>query len=147
MNPESSAPVYQPPSEIEPQGEKPKYVRHKSRRPGILQYTLPALIFASFAVLIYWRMQTRSKVQADLAPVAAAANELPVAVVRPQLSDPNQTITLPGNVQAFVETPIYARTSGYLTKWYVDIGGRVKAGDLLALIDTPEVDQQLRQAE
>jgi RND family efflux transporter MFP subunit len=54
---------------------------------------------------------------------------------------------LPGNVQAFVETPIYARTSGYLTKWYVDIGGRVKAGDLLALIDTPEVDQQLRQAE
>jgi RND family efflux transporter MFP subunit len=50
-------------------------------------------------------------------------------------------------VQAFVETPIYARTAGYLTKWYVDIGGKVAAGQLLALIDTPEVDQQLRQAQ
>ena len=85
--------------------------------------------------------------QAELVPVAAGANDIPVAVVHPQRSDPNQNITLPGNVQAFVETPIYARTAGYLTKWYVDIGGRVQAGQLLALIDTPEVDQQLRQAE
>ncbi len=58
-----------------------------------------------------------------------------------------QNVTFPGNVQAFVETPIYARTAGYLTKWYVDIGGKVQAGQLLAVIDTPEVDQQLRQAE
>ena len=57
---------------------------------------------------------------------------------------PARTVTFPGNVQAYVETPIYARTAGYLRKWYVDIGGRVKAGELLATIDTPEVDQQLR---
>ena len=53
---------------------------------------------------------------------------------------------LPANVQAFKDAPIYARTNGYLKKWYVDIGGHVKAGQLLAEIDTPEVDQQLRQA-
>jgi RND family efflux transporter MFP subunit len=112
-----------------------------------LRYTLPALCLALFAGLIYWRVEMRARVQAELVPVAAGANDIPVAVVHPQRSDPNQNITLPGNVQAFVETPIYARTAGYLTKWYVDIGGRVQAGQLLALIDTPEVDQQLRQAE
>jgi RND family efflux transporter MFP subunit len=53
---------------------------------------------------------------------------------------------LPGNIQAFTDAPIYARTNGYLKKWYVDIGARVKAGQLLAVIDTPEVDQQLLQA-
>ena len=54
---------------------------------------------------------------------------------------------LPGNVQAYLDTPIYARTNGYLRKWYVDIGGRVKAGQLLAEIETPEIDQELHQAQ
>ena len=53
---------------------------------------------------------------------------------------------LPGNIQAFIDAPIYARTNGYLKRWYVDIGGRVKNGQLLAEIDTPELDQQLQQA-
>jgi RND family efflux transporter MFP subunit len=53
---------------------------------------------------------------------------------------------LPANVQAFADAPIYARTNGYLKRWYVDIGGHVKAGQLLAEIDTPEINQQLRQA-
>ena len=57
-----------------------------------------------------------------------------------------EEIVLPANVQAFTDAPIYARTNGYLKKWYADIGTRVKAGQLLAEIDTPEVDQQLRQA-
>src|ERR1700683_2227781 len=55
-------------------------------------------------------------------------------------------IILPGNIQAFTDSPIYARTNGYLRKWYVDIGGRVKQGQLLADIETPEVDQALDQA-
>ena len=59
---------------------------------------------------------------------------------------PHQEIVLPGNIQAFTDAPIYARTNGYLKNWYVDIGARVKAGQLLAVIDTPEVDQQLMQA-
>lgn len=69
-----------------------------------------------------------------------------VKVIRPQRGEPSQEIILPGNVQAFIDSPIYARTNGYLKKWYVDIGGRVKTGELLAEIETPEVDAQLRQA-
>lgn len=60
---------------------------------------------------------------------------------------PVNSFVLPGNVTAFTDSPIYARTSGYLTHWYFDIGARVKKGALLAVISTPEVDQQLRQAE
>lgn len=59
--------------------------------------------------------------------------------------DPAQEIVLPGNIQAFRDAPIYARTNGYLKQWFVDIGGRVKQGQLLAIIDSPEVDQQLQQ--
>jgi RND family efflux transporter MFP subunit len=69
-----------------------------------------------------------------------------VAVMHPKLGAPQSEIVLPGNIQAFNDSPIYARTSGYLKKWYVDIGARVKASQLLADIETPEVDQQLDQA-
>ncbi len=67
-------------------------------------------------------------------------------VAQPKKSAPGQEIVLPANVQAFRDAPIYARTNGYLKRWYVDIGARVKAGQVLAEIDTPEVDQQLHQA-
>jgi len=70
-----------------------------------------------------------------------------VAVVHPTPAAPLQEIVLPGNTQAFTDSPIYARTSGYLTHWYFDIGARVKKGDLLAEIETPEIDQQLQQAQ
>ena len=58
-----------------------------------------------------------------------------------------EKIILPGNVQAWHEATIYARTNGYIKKWYVDIGSHVKKGDLLAVIETPELDAQLRQAK
>jgi RND family efflux transporter MFP subunit len=67
-------------------------------------------------------------------------------VVEPSSAGLSQEIVLPGNTQAFNDTPIYARTNGYLKHWYVDIGTHVKQGQLLADIDTPEVDQQLEQA-
>jgi RND family efflux transporter MFP subunit len=74
-------------------------------------------------------------------------NAIPtVSVMRPKLGAPQNEVILPGNMQAFNDSPIYARTNGYLKKWYVDIGARVKAGQLLADIETPEVDQQLYQA-
>jgi RND family efflux transporter MFP subunit len=95
----------------------------------------------------YWRVESRARAQGALATAVSGASLTPVSVVRAQHAEASQHVTFPGNVQAFVETPIYARTAGYLTKWYVDIGGKVKAGQLLAVIDTPEVDQQLRQAE
>src|SRR5439155_4474474 len=69
-----------------------------------------------------------------------------VTVVFPREGAPTQEIVLPGNTQAFSDAPIYARTSGYLKRWYFDIGAHVQKGQLLAEIDTPEVDQQLQQA-
>jgi len=69
-----------------------------------------------------------------------------VTVIHPKQGAPHQELVLPGNIQAFTDAPIYARTNGYLKKWYVDIGTHVKSGQLLAEIDTPEVDQQLEQA-
>lgn len=69
-----------------------------------------------------------------------------VAVVRPLAEKPDEELVLPGSLLAWEESPIYARTNGYLLKWFKDIGSHVKAGDLLATIDTPEVDQELNQA-
>ena len=70
-----------------------------------------------------------------------------VVVQKPQMGEPSQEIVLPGNMFAWVDSPIYARTDGYLEKWYFDIGAHVKKGDLLATIASPEVDQQLAQAK
>ena len=69
-----------------------------------------------------------------------------VAVIHANVESAEEDLVLPGAMQAYVESPIYARTNGYLKKWYHDIGSRVRQGDLLADIDTPEVDQQLSQA-
>ncbi len=69
-----------------------------------------------------------------------------VAVVQPQSESGNDELVLPGNLQAYIESPIFAQTSGYLVRWYKDIGSQVQKGELLAAIDTPEVDQQLSQA-
>jgi RND family efflux transporter MFP subunit len=68
-----------------------------------------------------------------------------VAVIYPQSEKPDEDLILPGSLQAYEESPIYARTSGYLVRWYKDIGSRVNKGELLAKIDTPEVDQELDQ--
>jgi membrane fusion protein, multidrug efflux system len=69
-----------------------------------------------------------------------------VAVVHPQAEQPEEELVLPGSLLAFEESPIYARTSGYLVRWYKDIGSRVNQGELLATIDTPEIDQELNQS-
>jgi multidrug efflux system membrane fusion protein len=69
-----------------------------------------------------------------------------VAVVHPLAEKPDEELVLPGSLQAFAESPIYARTNGYLVRWYKDIGSRVQEGDLLATIDTPEIDQELSQS-
>jgi RND family efflux transporter MFP subunit len=91
---------------------------------------------------IWFRVKARTTLKAETAQVALTA----VSVVSPKQTAPTQEIILPGNVQPFITSPIYSRTNGYLRKWYVDIGARVKQGQLLAVIETPEVDQQLQQA-
>jgi len=70
-----------------------------------------------------------------------------VAVIHPAVGPSEEGLVLPGTMQAFVESPIYARTNGYLKKWYRDIGSQVQRGELLAEIETPEVDQELIQAK
>src|SRR5580658_849093 len=90
----------------------------------------------------------RSRVEADsrlkLATDQAAVPT--VQVIHPKPGAPAEEIVLPGSTIAFTDTPIYARTNGYLKRWYFDIGARVKSGQLLAVIETPEIDQQLQQA-
>ncbi len=91
---------------------------------------------------IWSRVKARKSLNAETAQVAISA----VSVVSPKQTGPAQEIILPGNVQPFITSPIYSRTNGYLKKWYFDIGAHVKQGQLLAVIETPEVDQQLQQA-
>jgi RND family efflux transporter MFP subunit len=88
------------------------------------------------------RVRARTKLKAETSQVALTA----VSVVSPKQTAPAEEIILPGNVQPFITSPVYARTNGYLKKWYFDIGAHVKKGQLLAVIETPEVDQQLQQA-
>jgi RND family efflux transporter MFP subunit len=134
---------------VEDEGHiNPRDRRRPRRGRGIGLYTLPAVLLAIFGGLVYMRVEARNHSKAELmAETTAPATAVPVNITRPTKANPNQNLTLPGDVQAFVETPVYARTNGYLKRWYFDIGARVKAGDLLATIDAPEVDQQLRQAE
>ena len=88
------------------------------------------------------RIQASKNLRRETQEMAIAT----VTVIHPRRSTAAPEVVLPANVQAFIDSPIYARTNGYLKQWYVDIGAHVKAGQLLAEIDTPEVNQQLRQA-
>lgn len=99
-------------------------------------------IVALLASGIWSRVRARTALSAETAQVALT----PVSVVSPKPTASAQEIILPGNVQPFITSPIYSRTNGYLKKWYFDIGAHVRQGQLLAIIDTPEVDQQLEQS-
>jgi RND family efflux transporter MFP subunit len=107
------------------------------------------ILLGALAVLliaIFFGIYSRVRAEADLAEATERAATPVVNIIHPEAGAPSQEIALPGNVQAFSDTAIYARTSGYLKRWYFDIGAHVKQGDLLAEIDTPEVDDQLQQA-
>jgi RND family efflux transporter MFP subunit len=110
-------------------------------------------IFVSFvlagivlAVVIYFGIKSRVEANAALKRETLEMSVASVTVVHPKTSAAAEEIVLPGNIQAYTDTPIYARASGYLKSWTVDIGARVKSGQLLAEIETPEIDQQLQQA-
>ncbi len=116
--------------------------RRRSKR-GWIVAGVVLLVFAGIVAYgILARLRKAATVRADTAQMAVPA----VSVVSPQRSAPTQEIVLPGNVQPFVSAPIYARTSGYVRSWYADIGAHVRKGQLLAVVDTPEVDQQLAQS-
>jgi RND family efflux transporter MFP subunit len=108
---------------------------------------LTALIMiAVFAGLLVSGILRRMRVSAALRTETAEMAIPTVSVVSPQRAAPSQEIVLPGNVQPYVTAPIFSRTNGYLQAWYFDIGAHVKKGQLLAVISTPEVDQQLGQS-
>jgi RND family efflux transporter MFP subunit len=118
-------------------------VSGKSRGKSWLVLIVALVVIAALLASGIWsRVKARTNLKAETAQVALTA----VSVVSPKQTEPTQEIILPGNVQPFITSPIYARTNGYLRKWYVDIGAHVKKGQLLAVIETPEVDQQLQQA-
>ncbi|MGA3201053.1 MAG: efflux RND transporter periplasmic adaptor subunit [Bryobacteraceae bacterium] len=112
---------------------------------GIFAFT--AAVALLIGLIVYRGIGSRVDAEAALTTQTDAAAIPSVAVVHPTLGSPSQEIVLPGNAQAFTDTPIYARTNGYLKAWHVDIGARVQQGQLLAEIETPELDQQLQQAE
>lgn len=114
----------------------------RSGRPWLIAAIAFVIVVAIVIAGILPRVRARVALRKETADMAVPT----VAVVRPKPSAPAQEIVLPANVQAFVDSPIYARTSGYLKRWYVDIGTHVRKGQLLAEIETPELDQQLRQA-
>ncbi|NYF78189.1 efflux RND transporter periplasmic adaptor subunit [Granulicella arctica] len=106
-----------------------------------------AVIVIVLLVVIAYGVMSRAAAERALEKQTTAAAVPTVDVVHPSPSKLSDAIALPGNTQAYTDTPIYARTSGYLKKWYFDIGARVKKGQLMAEIETPELDQQLQVAE
>ena len=106
-----------------------------------------AILLIVAAVLAGWGLWSRKQANTVLAEHTTDLAAPAVIAVVPEQGAPTDSFVLPGNVTAYTDSPIYARTSGYLTKWYFDIGARVKQGALLAVISTPELDQQLSQAQ
>jgi RND family efflux transporter MFP subunit len=114
----------------------------RSRRGWIIGGAI-FLVFAGVLIFgILERIHTSAALRTETADLAVPT----VSVVQPRRAAPSQEIVLPGNVQPYITSPVFARTNGYLEHWYFDIGAHVKKGQLLAIIASPEVDQQLQQA-
>jgi RND family efflux transporter MFP subunit len=121
--------------------------KRKPRRSGRLILFLFAGL-GCLAVLAVYGVMTRSAATEKLEQQAnQTASEQTVTVVKPERLAASVSVELPGQTQAYVQAPVFAQTSGYLKQWYFDIGAHVKAGDVLAVLDTPQVDQQLNQAK
>jgi RND family efflux transporter MFP subunit len=112
---------------------------HHARRYGLVALVI-ALGLAAWGIIS--RVSERATLATDTAELAIPT----VSTIKPTPGSVAEELVLPGSVQAYYEAMIFARTNGYVRNWYTDIGTRVKKGQLLAEIDTPEVDQQLRQA-
>jgi RND family efflux transporter MFP subunit len=106
-----------------------------------------AVVAAIVAAVVVFGVMARRGSEKTLAKETAASAIPSVNVVYPTPSTLSSAIALPGNTQAYMDTPIYSRTNGYLKSWYFDIGAHVRKGQLMAQIETPEVDQQLQVAQ
>jgi len=125
---------------------EPPETHGQHSRPGTRLFTIlffVVILLVIFGGLTLFQRHTQYQALAEETEKLAIPT---VAVIHPSAEASEEDLVLPGTMQAYVESPIYARTNGYLKGWYHDIGSRVRQGDLLADIDTPEVDQQLSQA-
>jgi RND family efflux transporter MFP subunit len=121
-------------------------IENRKREPLVRRRTLVAVGAALAAVVLAValpRMYARAAVERETRELAVRT----VSVVKPRQGASSHEIVLPAELRPLSDAPIYARTSGYLKRWHVDIGAHVKAGQLLAEIDTPEIDQQLQQVK
>src|SRR6202008_2514758 len=116
--------------------------QHRPRRGWLIGIVALLLFGGIFVSGVVQRVRTSASLRTETADMAVPV----VSVVSPTRSAPSQDIVLPGNVQPYVTAPIYSRTNGYLQSWYFDIGAHVRKGQLLAVIASPEVDQQLGQS-
>jgi RND family efflux transporter MFP subunit len=105
--------------------------------------TIGLLFVVAILIAIGYGLYLRNAEEKKLTHTTQDAAILTVSVVHPTAGSKADDLALPGAVQAFIDAPIYSRTNGYLRKWYFDIGARVHKGDLLAVVETPEIDQQL----
>ncbi len=137
-------PVETQPETAQTQPPAPAPQPRKSRA---VMWIVAVVLCVAIGIMVRSGIHSRVEAEAELTRATQQAALPVVAVVHPRPGSAAEEIALPGNTQAFIDTPVYARTSGYLKKWYVDIGTRVHKGQLLAEIETPELDQQLAQAQ
>lgn len=137
----SNAPNNPNPAHSGETAQGPKAISPRLTLVGVGLLLLVAILLAGLGIL------RRTHADTVLAQRTQQLAPPTVAVAAPGIGAPVDSFVLPGNVTAFTDSPIYARTNGYLTHWYFDIGARVKKGALLAEIATPELDQQLSQAK
>src|SRR5580698_1759807 len=127
----------------------PRIDQGNARRSRGLSFGLIFTVLLAMAAIgwfVYKGINSRVSAEKALVIETHDAAYITVAVTHPKVTGATQQLVLPGNTQPLIDAPVYARTNGYLKKWYADIGTRVKAGELLADIETPEVDHQLQQA-
>jgi multidrug efflux system membrane fusion protein len=108
---------------------------------------IAVMVAIAFALLGAKAIWDRSSHANALERTASENAEQFVTAVKPKAGPADRTVTLPGTLMGYTESPIYARSTGYIAHWYKDIGDTVKQGDLLATVDTPEVDRELAAAE
>jgi RND family efflux transporter MFP subunit len=121
----------------------PPPARSRTWRVALL-LILAAVIVAG---VVFWGINARIQTAAAVKETTRELAIPDVSVIHPKPGAMKNEVVLPGNIQAFTDSPIYARSSGYLKQWFVDIGGHVKAGQQLAIIEAPELDQQVQQAK
>lgn len=139
----------QPDAEVEKQSrtQGPPSLGQVGEKKGWPRSRLTTLILlVAIAGVLISGILSRIRARSSLRAVTAKMSVPTVSVVAPKRTAPSQEIVLPANVQPYITSPIYSRANGYLKKWYFDIGAHVKKGQLLAVIEIPEVDQQLAQS-